>query len=156
MGNVIATYSGGYQQHIYMGSSIEKQIWGNDREVMTFDNAGTNYFGPVLHASSDGLTITVPSHPRTPHNQDNIVGGVMVVVNGSGAGQYRRVTSSFEGTQFTIDRPLAVPVDKDGMIEVMPLRGRNIFDREMFDARQNVLFADHLVLSRLEFACRLA
>ena len=43
MGNVIATYSGGYQQHIYMGSSSEGQIWGNDRESMTYDNAGTPY-----------------------------------------------------------------------------------------------------------------
>ena len=31
----------------------------------------------------------------------------MVVINGSGAGQYRRITSTFGGSQFTIDQPLA-------------------------------------------------
>eukprot|EP01052_Picozoa_sp_SAG31_P032903 SAG31_NODE_3657_length_4018_cov_1.668538_2_plen_64_part_00 len=57
----------------------------------------------------------------------------MVVINGTGAGQYRRVTSTFDGTRFTIDQPLAVPVATDGMIEVMPMRGRNIFDRMHYE-----------------------
>jgi hypothetical protein len=133
MGNTIATYSGGYQQHIYLGSSSDSGIYGNDRETMTYDNAGNTYFGRVRNVSADGLKYSVVGAPQTRFNRANIVGGVMVVITGTGAGQYRRITSTFSDNQFTIDTPLAVPVAKDGAIEVMPLRGRNIFYNQHYE-----------------------
>ena len=133
MGNTIATYSGGYQQHIYLGSSSDSGIYGNDRETMTYDNAGNTYFGRVRNVSADGLKYSVVGAPQTRFNRANIVGGVMVVITGTGAGQYRRITSTFSDNQFTIDTPLAVPVATDGAIEVMPLRGRNIFYNQHYE-----------------------
>ena len=35
-GNVIASYEGGFAHHIYIGSNHISQVWGADREVMTF------------------------------------------------------------------------------------------------------------------------
>ena len=51
----------------------------------------------------------------------------MAVINGTGAGQYRRIVSTFSDNRFTIDTPLNIPVEWNGTIELMPMRGRNIF-----------------------------
>jgi hypothetical protein len=64
MGNNIDTYGGGYAQHIYLGSNHIAQVWGNDREVMTYDNAGQSYFGPVVNVSADGVTYYTEPHPH--------------------------------------------------------------------------------------------
>jgi len=62
-----------------------------------------------------------------------IAGGAMIVVTGTGAGQYRRVVNWAPGTvggaagTFDIDSPLAAPLGADSMVEVMPMRGRSIF-----------------------------
>mmetsp|Transcript_22093 Transcript_22093/g.66317 ORF Transcript_22093/g.66317 Transcript_22093/m.66317 type:complete len:262 (-) Transcript_22093:2313-3098(-) len=58
MGNNIDSYSGSSGTHIYIGSNHISQVWGNDREVMTYDNAGMSYYGPVLGTSADGTTLT--------------------------------------------------------------------------------------------------
>ena len=39
MGNNVASYGGGYAHHIYIGRNHISQVWGNDREAMTYDNA---------------------------------------------------------------------------------------------------------------------
>ena len=60
MGNNIATYGGGYAHHIYIGRNHISQIWGNDREAMTYDNAGNAYFGGI--SKVDGTNITAQSN----------------------------------------------------------------------------------------------
>ena len=39
-GNNIATYNGGYAQHVALLNNSISHVWGGDREVMTYDNAG--------------------------------------------------------------------------------------------------------------------
>ena len=60
----VDTDGGGFATHIYIGSNKISQVWGNDREVMTYDNAGQSYFGPVVNVSADGLTYYTESHPH--------------------------------------------------------------------------------------------
>jgi len=47
-----------YAQHVWWGDNTIQNVWGNDREVMTYDNRGNQYFGPVADLSSDGKNIT--------------------------------------------------------------------------------------------------
>ena len=52
---------GGFAHHIYIGSNSIEQVWGNDREVMTYDNAGNAYYGPIASTSSNGTQLTIAS-----------------------------------------------------------------------------------------------
>lgn len=57
---------------------------------------------------------------------------MLVVVNGTGAGQYKRIVEAEIDPRnpiwsFTLGSPLDVAVEASGYIQVMPLRGRNIF-----------------------------
>jgi len=70
--------------------------WGNDRETMTFDPACSHYSGPWLTVSTSGRNFTTPtvngSHLAGDHfflNQAH--GAEVMVVNGSGAYQSRRL-----------------------------------------------------------------
>jgi hypothetical protein len=57
-GNNVATYGGGYAQHVFWGANSVRNVWGNDREVMTFDNRGNQYFGAIASVSADGTNVT--------------------------------------------------------------------------------------------------
>ena len=84
MGNNIATYGGGYAHHIYIGRNHISQIWGNDREAMTYDNAGNAYFGGI--SKVDGVNLTIKAgFPSSSYAYTNDVeGGAVVVVSGRG------------------------------------------------------------------------
>jgi hypothetical protein len=59
-------------------------------KVLTFDNAGGAYYGKI--ARVDGTTVITAddTKPTTPE-WDGWFGGSIVILNGTGAGQYRRV-----------------------------------------------------------------
>ena len=100
-GNNIATYNGGYAQHIMMMNNSIDNVWGGDREEMTYDNAGGAFFGRLSHSSSASPVVTaagdrIPLNRTGTTNSANgggwvLEGGALVVLNGSGAGQIRRL-----------------------------------------------------------------
>eukprot|EP01047_Picozoa_sp_COSAG01_P061424 COSAG01_NODE_7672_length_3104_cov_2.368053_1_plen_274_part_00 len=103
-----------------------------------YDNAGNAYYGPIASTSLDGTKLTIAHgfDPRSHSYTDRVEGGALVVLAGTGAGQYRRIVSwpqpSCHGVGqcvFEIDAKLAVPLDATSVIEVMPFRGKNIFHR---------------------------
>lgn len=64
-------------------------------------------------------------------------GGQVLVLNGTGALQFRRVvvpgvntTPAPTNRTWVIDRPFAVAPGADSFVEIMPFRGRNIFHRD--------------------------
>jgi hypothetical protein len=72
--------------------------------------------------------------PKSHSYTNEVEGGAMVVVAGTGAGQYRRVVSwpgSMNGTGgvFEIDSPLTATLDATSVVEIMPMRGKNIFHK---------------------------
>ena len=142
-GNNIATYSGDATHHLYLANNVYRQAYGNDRETMTYDDFGSAYFGRYsgLETQNDGTAIL-----KTPGGNRTTVGGkksndvvnfdkAVVVVNGSGAGQYRRLIgwdwANDPANQSTwhLDRPFAFAPEPDALISVMTFRGRNIFYR---------------------------
>jgi hypothetical protein len=76
-GSNIATYEGGDAHHMYLGGNSWAHTYGNDREVMTYDDAGTTYTGPLLGVSADGMNITLRGgnfsviNPGTGADQDH-------------------------------------------------------------------------------------
>ena len=94
---------------------------------MTYDNAGNAYYGKVAKVDGTKLTISAGFDPKSHSYTNDVEGGAMVVVSGTGAGQYKRIVrwpGSINGTSgvFEIDSPLAVPLDMTSIVEVMPMR----------------------------------
>jgi hypothetical protein len=78
-------YGGGYAQHVFWGQNTIRNVWGNDREVMTFDNRGNQFFGPVASVGSGGTNITTSGRGATTGNGNgyDVRGGALVVINGA-------------------------------------------------------------------------
>jgi hypothetical protein len=70
-GSNIATYSGGYSHHLYLGGSTYEHAYGNDRETMTYDDAGSVYYG-IFHDISNTTGANVL---KTPGGNFSTVGG---------------------------------------------------------------------------------
>ena len=90
---LVGRYGGGYAQHIWWGNNEIRNVWGNDREVLTYDNRGNQYFGAVRGTSSRGTNISTFGRGAGFGNGNgyDVRGGALVVVNGTGAGQIRRI-----------------------------------------------------------------
>lgn len=151
-GNGIMTYGGGYAQHVFWGGNSIRHVWGNDREVMTFDNRGNQYFGTVSSVSADGTNVSTYGRGAAFGNGNgyDVRGGALVVLNGTGAGQIRRILDfrmedALNGSGwFTLDAPLDVPLrtspspvaaaaDGASLIACVPFRGRSIFHANTFE-----------------------
>ena len=140
-GNNIATYSGDATHHLYIANNLYRQAYGNDRETMTYDDFGSAYYGSYigLETQSDRTAVL-----KTPGGNRTTVGGkkqndvvnfdkAIVIVNGSGAGQYRRLIDwqweddPSKQSTWRMDRPFEVDPEPSALISIMTFRGRNIF-----------------------------
>lgn len=88
-GSNIDTYGGGYAQHNFMSNNTYEMVWGNDREITTYDNAGGCYMGPIRFFQSGSLNLTGSGTAQS----SECSGGGLVVLNGTGRGQVRRVVA---------------------------------------------------------------
>jgi hypothetical protein len=109
---------------------------------MTYDDFGSAYYGSFVDIQTHGNATVL----RTPGGNRSVIGGkkqndivnydkAVVVVNGSGAGQYRRLiewdwaNDPSKTSTWQLDSPFAFTPEPDAMISIMPFRGRNIFYR---------------------------
>jgi hypothetical protein len=79
-GNGIMTYGGGVAHHVYSAGNLFTQVWGNDREVMTYDNRGNQYLGPVTSITDAGTNISTLGRGAADGNGNgyDVVGSVIV------------------------------------------------------------------------------
>lgn len=139
-GNYIASYNGGYAQHVAFLNNSVSHVWGGDREVITYDNAGGAWFGALAASSGKRVVATGDRLPlnRTGTNSSAtgggwvVVGGALLVLNGTGAGQIRRVVDNPSPREWILDAPLdavglAGSAAGPSFVQVLPFRGRNIF-----------------------------
>ncbi|SEW43785.1 Pectate lyase superfamily protein [Chitinophaga sp. YR573] len=123
----------------------------NDREVMTFDGGSGAYAGPV--GSVKGNTITLPSGATTNQWTPNKwVGGGVFILEGKGAGQYRRIVSHTLDV-IQLDQPFLVDPDATSVISITTIR-KNLFfvDNDVADggAYQFYGSAENCVISGLK------
>ena len=105
-GNSIATGEAAFMHHLYWGRNSFQFDWGQDREIMTFDGGGIGYGGAMASVDTTG---TVIKSARLCHPTHIFTGGSLLILNGTGAGQMRRLISweaaeDGSGCFFTIDR----------------------------------------------------
>lgn len=128
-GNDLNTFWNNFSRNVYYARNRIHGMYGLDREMLTLDAGGGAYFGKV--AQVDGVRLTLAEDPQfrdyhpTTHHTD-YRGGVVMILDGNGAGQYRRVTAN-EGREWEVDRPWDIPPDETSIIQIGPHRGRHLF-----------------------------
>lgn len=139
---------GGYDHHIYHANNRIQFVWGNDREIVTYDDAGAAYLGAVHAVSADGCTLTLAEDARSSFSSEwgGWDGAAVTILNGTGAGTWRRVVHSGidasgahagefrnpNNRTWEIDRSFAVSLTEGQVISITPARSRIIFEKDHF------------------------
>jgi hypothetical protein len=152
-GNGISTYWNNFSKNVFYARNHTHDIYGVDREALTLDGDGGAYFGTVA-AAGDRLTLdgdpVFKDYAPTPHTDYR--GGVVYVLEGTGAGQYRFVTGHRD-REWVVDRPWDVPLDQTSVVSIVPFRGRSIFVEnriedagplQLYGSAADVIVADNL------------
>ena len=107
-------------------------------EGLTLDGGGGAYTGGVL--SAEASSVTISSQPfqngtgayQATYNLSDWNGAAVMVLDGTGAGQWRRVvgTRGPKGDQrlWEVDVPWDVPPDTTSQVQIAPLRGHILLD----------------------------
>ena len=141
MGQSVGTGpDGGHDHHILHSENEITMVWGNDREEITFDDAGGSYFGLVSSVNGTQLTTAGDTKSSGDIKAGGWAGGCVVILNGTGAGQYRRVVVPGAGPgpvnpdnrTWILDAPWTLPPDATSYIQITPYRGRNLFVGDLF------------------------
>ena len=86
-----------FAQHLYLARNTVRNVRGNDREVMTYDAEGAQYTGPpTLINATHVVSPNCPGRMDSRFDLANAFnsaprGGVIAILDGPGAGLYRRV-----------------------------------------------------------------
>ena len=117
---------------------------------MTYDDRGSVYTGPILGLSADGRNLTLrggnfsasdhDEHTGMKANAQLNFGKAVVLSNGTGAGQYRRVvdwdwdTAPNGKSWWVLDKPFtALEMADNVQVEITTFRGNNIFHNNHYE-----------------------
>jgi len=117
--------------------------------MVTLDTLLGYYFGPVRGSGSNGTRGTVTLDPcdevpseakgkggggkvvpcKPTANAQSVLGGAVAVMNGTGAGQVRRIVAwTVPQPTITLDEPFDPPLDSSSFVTVSPYWGRIIWE----------------------------
>jgi hypothetical protein len=136
IGNDITTFWTSYSRNIYYARNRLSDMYGADREMMTLDAGGGAYFGKV--AATEGTHATLAADPTymdyapPDRHHTDWTGGAMIILDGTGAGQWRSVTMN-AGREWEVDRPWDIAPDTTSVISIAPHRGRHLFIGNTFE-----------------------
>lgn len=130
-GNNIDNYENGYAQHVYHANNWFQCEWAGDREFMTFDPVNGDFNGPVIVDPDNRTLLTTVGGQGSVSS--SMLGGAVSILDGTGAGQVRRLVGLVNHTQFVIDAPFSVPLDSTSIIQVGPYKGRMIFHNNKYE-----------------------
>ena len=83
--------------------------WSNEPEIILTEGYSLKYEGKVLASSADGKLVRV----GRPQGGDVHAGDAVAILNGPGAGQWRRVLHVLDPTTYLLDK--ALPKDSDAV-----------------------------------------
>jgi len=119
-----------YSQNIYFAHNKLHDMYGWDREALTSDAGGGAYFGGVESAADNRLALA--DEPRWGGR--DWTGAAVFILDGRGAGQYRRIVSR-DGRLVTVEAPWDVAPDKSSAVSITMLqRNYLIVGNEFRDA----------------------
>lgn len=106
-------------QNVYYARNRLFHIFGYDREAMTSDAGGGAYLGKLAGAKDS----TVELAADADWGKRNWAGAGLFILDGTGAGQYRRIKSA-EGRTVVLDRPWLVAPDATSTVSITMLQRR--------------------------------
>lgn len=107
-------------RNLYEARNTVPFNYTNDRECMTLDGGSGAYSGPI--GSIDGILLTLPEEAKTNQWSENRwAGGGVFIINGKGAGQFRRIISHTL-TDIVLDSPFLVEPDSTSEISITTVR----------------------------------
>eukprot|EP00040_Diaphanoeca_grandis_P036434 m.232207 g.232207 ORF g.232207 m.232207 type:complete len:872 (-) comp33616_c4_seq4:117-2732(-) len=127
-GNMLGTSSSGAASKVFEGQNTVTEVWSNDRETLTYDDAGGAFWG---YATVSGTTIRLPTEPLNSGVSQLRV--LAMILNGTGAHEYRHVVvpggvAGNDNRTWTIDRPFssAVVDNSSVFLQILPARNKNL------------------------------
>jgi hypothetical protein len=112
---------------IYTANNTYTDILGFDREAFTSDGGGGAYFGPVLAAQGQTLTL----EGAAAWGKDDWTGALVAIVAGHGVGQWRTL-KSWSGQQAGLSDAFDIGPDATSRIAIVPAQLHYIFYRNHF------------------------
>ncbi len=114
-----------YSQNLYFAHN---RLSNNHfAEFFTFDGTGGCYLGKPEKV--EGARLVLAEEPTAPGwwpLGKRWIGAAVCIVDGKGAGQYRRVVSN-DVRIWEVDRPWDIDPDQTSLISIVPFRGRVLF-----------------------------
>lgn len=105
---------------LYEARNVTPFNYINDREVMTLDGGSGGYYGKVSSAS--GNSIALATDGKTFQWAANKwIGGGLFIIDGKGAGQFRRIVSHTVD-RIELDEPFLVVPDASSVISITTIR----------------------------------
>jgi hypothetical protein len=118
---------------LYEARNIIPFDYTNDRECMTLDGGSGAYAGKI--ESIKGTEIMLPANAKTNQwTPDKWIGGGVFIIEGRGAGQYRRILTHTLN-KIILDQPFLSEPDSSSVISITTVR-KNLFfvNNEVSDA----------------------
>lgn len=114
-------------QHLYMARNSSKNADG-DREPSSLDSHGPfgRYIGPVASVQGAVLTLAKVSADGQKLAPSAPVGFAAYILDGKGAGQYRRVVGG-TGSRLELDRPFEVQPDATSVVSIAKYHGELLY-----------------------------
>ena len=135
-------------KNLYEARNFIPFNYTNDRECMTLDGGSGAYYGRIK--SINRKTLTLPDGAETNQWKENHwKGGGVYIINGKGAGQFRRI-ESHTLTSIELDQPFLVDPDSTSEISITTVRHHLYFiNNEAQDAGAYQLYgsAQNCVIS---------
>jgi len=119
-----------YSQNVYFARNAFRLLHGWDQEAMTSDAGGEIYAGPMTKA--EGTTLILPKVPKLEDRDWH--GAAVFILDGQGAGQFRRVVS-WKDAKIVVDRPWDIEPDASSFVNVTMLQNHYlIVNNEITDS----------------------
>jgi|GEM_PF-689428 len=125
-GGGISVGPGGlYQRNVYWANNRVERNFKHDREAMTFDGGGHAYQGGLKSWKGTRMVLAT-ERMAWRHGSDHWVNGGMMVMDGRGAGQLRRITR-IGNNVVEIDQPWTIEPDVSSRVMISCFRERYLF-----------------------------
>lgn len=136
----------------YEARNVIPYNYTNDREAMTFDGGSGGYAGNIVSAKDNMLVIPSDATNKYQWINNKWIGGGLFIIEGKGAGQFRRIKSHGQDTIY-LDHPFLVQPDATSIVSVTTVRKNFAFvNNQVTDAGAYQFYGstDNAVISGLQ------
>lgn len=127
-----------FAECLYMARNTSHDSWGGDREITSLDSHAPFgfFFGSISSIEGHKLKVAGQNADGSPAKLSKgkvLEGAAVYIIDGRGAGQYRRVLKvDDDNLTITMDQPFQVPPDSTSIVSVAKYHGKLLYINETF------------------------